>query len=69
MAIVRCKQGGLFETKWIPLVSFKAARFGSRRWQRCPVHRQWEWVERLDESTLTDADRAAAARYPAGRLP
>jgi hypothetical protein len=69
MAIVRCSQGGLFESKWIPLISVKAVRLGRRRWQRCPVHRRWEMVQRVDEQTLSDQDRAEAARYPAGRLP
>ena len=69
MAIVRCKQGGLFETKWVPLSSFKAVRLGSRRLQKCPVHRRWELVQRVDPTTLSDEERAAAARYPAGRLP
>jgi hypothetical protein len=69
MAIVRCKQGGLFETKWVPLASFKAVRLGSRRLQKCPVHRRWELVQRVGATTLSDEERAAVARYPAGRLP
>jgi hypothetical protein len=69
MAIVRCTQGGLFETKWVPLASFKAVRLGSRRLQRCPVHRKWELVQRVEKTTLSDQELAEAARYPAGRLP
>jgi len=69
MAIVRCKQGGLFESKWVLLSSFKTVRLGSRRLQKCPVHRRWELVQRVDPTTLSDEERAAAARYPAGRLP
>ena len=69
MAIVRCKQGGLFETKWVLFSSFKAVRLGSRRLQKCPVHRRWELVQRVDPTTLSGEERAAAARYPAGRLP
>lgn len=69
MAIVRCKQGGLFETKWVPLASFKAVRLGSRRLQKCPVYRRWELVQQVDATTLSDEERAAAAQYPAGRLP
>ena len=69
MAIVRCKQGSLFETKWVPLVSFKAVRLGARRIQRCPIHSRWETVERVDEISLTDQERSDAARYPAGWLP
>jgi hypothetical protein len=69
MAIVRCGQGGFFETKWVPLVSFRAVRLGSRRFQRCPVHGRWELIERVDPATLTPEERAEASRYPAGRLP
>ena len=69
MPIVRCKQGGLFETEWVSLVSFKAVRLGPYRLQKCPVHRRWELVQRVDPTTLSGEERAAAARYPAGRLP
>jgi hypothetical protein len=69
MAVVRCSQGGLFETKWIPLVSFKAVRLGGRRLQRCPVHRKWEAVERVDPATLSKAQQSEASQYPAGWLP
>jgi hypothetical protein len=69
MAIARCSQGGLFETKWVPLASFKAVRLGSRRLQRCPVHRKWELIERVDPATLSEAQRSEAAQYPAGWLP
>lgn len=69
-AIARCSQGAVFETVWIPLLSFKAVRLGrTTRLQRCPVHRRWELVDRLDPESLSDADRADAARHPTGRLP
>jgi hypothetical protein len=69
VAIVRCSRGGLFETVWIPLVSFKAIRLGPFRIQRCPVHDRVELVRRVDPDTLSSKERAAAARYPAGRIP
>ncbi|GAB1645722.1 hypothetical protein [Krasilnikovia sp. MM14-A1259] len=69
MAIVRCQRGGLFETIWVPLVSFKAVRLGSRRFQRCPVHGRWELIEQVDAATLSDQERAQAARFPAGPVP
>jgi hypothetical protein len=34
---VRCKDGPLFTTIWIPLGSVKAMRLGGARFQRCPV--------------------------------
>jgi hypothetical protein len=67
--IVRCSRGALFETIWVPLVSFKAIRLGSKRLQRCPVHARWELVQRADPSTLTPAERAEGAEHPAGPIP
>ncbi len=58
--IVRCSSGGFFSTIWIPLVSLKAVRLGTSRYQRCPVHHRWEKVSRVDESALT-ADETATA--------
>jgi hypothetical protein len=69
VVIVRCMRGALFETVWIPLVSFKALRLGPLRIQRCPVHRRWEVVKPVDPATLSDAERAQAARYPAEPIP
>ena len=62
-------RGGLFETVWIPLGSFKAIRLGVFRIQRCPVHARFEVVRRVDPDTLTNEERAAAARYPADPIP
>lgn len=45
----------MFTTIWIPWVSFKAIRLGSRRFQHCPVGHHWSVVERLD---LADAEPA-----------
>jgi hypothetical protein len=69
VVIARCMRGGLFETVWIPLISFKALRLGPLRIQRCPVHRRWEVVQTVDPATLSDAERAEAARYPAEPIP
>jgi len=69
VVIVRCMRGGLFETVWVPLVSFKAVRLGPLRIQRCPVHRHVEVVQPVDPATLSDAERAEAARYPAEPIP
>jgi hypothetical protein len=65
-AIAECSEGALFETLWVPHVSFRAIRLGNRRLQRCPVHRRWQLVHRVAPATLTDEQLAAAARYPAG---
>ncbi len=62
--IVRCRQGHLFTTTWIPGASVKALRLGPWRIQRCPVGRHWSLVtpvavDRLSES---DRDRARSVR-------
>lgn len=58
--IVRCDSGALYSSIWIPMVSFKAARLGTSRFQRCPVHHRWERARLVDPSTLSAAERAAA---------
>lgn len=59
--VVRCRDGHLFTTIWIPMASLKALRLAGKRWQRCPVGRHWTTVAPVDESTL-DASALASAR-------
>lgn len=59
--VVRCRQGHLFTTVWVPGVSVKALRLGWWRLQRCPVGRHWSLVTPVREAELTDAERQAAA--------
>lgn len=59
--VVRCSAGHLFTTRWVPLMSFKAVRLGSKRWQRCPVGKHWTTVSRVDVSELTAAELTDAA--------
>jgi hypothetical protein len=58
--IVRCGQGHLFTTIWIPAASVKSLRFGMRRFQRCPVGRHWTMVTPVRASELSDDERRAA---------
>ena len=51
--VVRCRQGHLFTTLWIPGASLKAVRLGWWRVQRCPVGRHWSLVAPVRESDLT----------------
>jgi hypothetical protein len=66
---VRCSQGHLFTTIWIPLGSLKAVRLGVRRYQRCPVGHHWALVTPLDPATASPADLAAAAAVHDLRIP
>lgn len=60
---VRCRDGHLFTTIWVPGVSFKAVRLGWWRFQRCPVGDHWTLVVPVRSSDLTDEERAEAALH------
>ncbi|KAH8884905.1 hypothetical protein GQ53DRAFT_829290 [Thozetella sp. PMI_491] len=51
--IVRCSEGHLYTTIWVPMVSLKALRFGQQRFQHCPVGHHWAMAERVDETQLS----------------
>ncbi len=67
--IVRCRDGHLFTTLWVPGASVKAVRLGWWRYQRCPVGGHWSFVTPVQESELTDAERDRALANPDIRLP
>lgn len=67
--VVRCRDGHLFTTIWIPGVSLKAIRLGWIRFQRCPVGDHLTFVTPVPPSQLTDAQRWMAARYRDGPVP
>jgi hypothetical protein len=58
--VVRCRNGHLSTTRWIPGVNLTGLDFGVARWQRCPVGRHWSLVRPVLESTLTDDERKFA---------
>lgn len=45
--VVRCTAGHLYTTIWIPGVSLKAVRWGSRRFQYCPVGKHWAMTRQV----------------------
>jgi hypothetical protein len=64
--IVRCRDGHLFSTIWIPGASLKALRLEPVRWMRfqyCPVGRHWAPVVPVKDSDLTDEDRRIALEH------
>jgi len=61
--IVRCRDGHLFTTIWIPGLSVKAARLGRWRFQRCPVGRHWSIVTPVREADLSEEARRSAAAH------
>lgn len=67
--IVRCRQGHLFSTIWIPAASVKSVRVGWWRFQRCPVGGHWWLVTPVRESRLTAWERRRARQRADARLP
>jgi hypothetical protein len=67
--VVRCHNGHLFTTIWIPAVSVKSARLGWWRFQYCPVGRHWSIVSPVREDELSGRQRRAARGRQDIRLP
>jgi hypothetical protein len=61
--LVRCRQGHLFTTVWIPGGSVKAVRLGFWRIQWCPVGHHVDLVRPVKGADLTDAEREFAAAH------
>jgi hypothetical protein len=60
---VRCRDGHVFSTVWIPGASVKALRLGPWRAQWCPVGRHFTLVTLLKDADLTEAERSSAAGH------
>jgi hypothetical protein len=67
--VVRCRDGHLFTTLWIPGASVKAVRLGWWRYQRCPVGHHWSLVTPVRVSEMTQEERRIAAGSHDVRLP
>ncbi len=67
--VVRCRQGHLFTTVWIPGASVKALRLGLWRLQWCPVGRHVTIVIPVKDADLTEIEREFAAGHHDVRVP
>lgn len=67
--VVRCRDGHLFSTLWIPAASVKALRLGPWRVQRCPVGHHWTIVTPVNRAQLSDEELAQALATRDVRLP
>ncbi len=67
--IVRCREGHLFTTIWIPGVSLKSLRLGGWRFQHCPVGHHWAVVAPINEADLTEQELRTARAHRDLRLP
>jgi hypothetical protein len=61
--VVRCRQGHLFTTVWIPGASVKSLRLGFWRVQWCPVGRHVDVVRPVKEAELTADGRSFAMSH------
>jgi hypothetical protein len=66
---VRCRDGHVYTTIWIPGASVKSARLGPWRLQRCPVGRHWSIVTPVRASDLTPWQRRSARAHKDIRVP
>jgi len=67
--VVRCRQGHLYTTIWLPGGSLKSVRFGFWRFQRCPVGRHWSIVTPVREADLTAQETRTAREHRDIRIP
>ena len=67
--VVRCRDGHLFTTLWIPGASLKALRLGGWRLQHCPVGHHWSVVTPVRRSDLSKRDERVASETKDIRIP
>jgi hypothetical protein len=67
--VVRCRQGHLFTTLWIPGVKLKALDLVVARVQHCPVGHHWTLVLPVRDAGLSDEERQFAAEHRDIRIP
>jgi len=67
--VVRCRQGHLFTTVWIPGVKFKEIDLVVARVQRCPVGKHWSLVVPVRNVDLTDEELQFAREHHDVRIP
>jgi hypothetical protein len=61
--VVRCRQGHVFTTMWIPGVKLKELDLVVARVQHCPVGNHWSLVVPVREGELTDGEREFAEQH------
>ena len=67
--VVRCRQGHLFTTVWIPGVKLKELDLVVARLQYCPVGRHWSLVVPVRDTDLTEEERQFAREHHDIRIP
>jgi hypothetical protein len=67
--VVRCRQGHVFTTIWIPGVKLKALDLVVARVQHCPVGKHWSLVVPVREADLTAGELRFAQQHHDVRIP
>ena len=67
--VVRCRQGHMFSTIWIPGVKLKELDLVVARVQRCPVGKHWSLVVPVREKDLTETELESAREHHDIRIP
>jgi hypothetical protein len=67
--VVRCRQGHLFTTVWIPGVKLKEIDLVVARVQCCPVGKHWSLVVPVRNVNLTDEEIQFAREHHDIRIP
>ena len=67
--VVRCRQGHLFSTIWIPGVKLKELDLVVARVQRCPVGQHWSLVVPVRNTDITEEKRQFALDHHDIRIP
>jgi hypothetical protein len=61
--VVRCRQGHVYSTIWIPGVKLKGLDLVVARVQHCPVGKHWSLVVPVREADLTEGERQFARAH------
>ena len=67
--VVRCRQGHLFATIWIPGVKLMKVDLVVARVQRCPVGQHWSLVVPVRDKDLTQEELQFAREHHDIRVP
>jgi hypothetical protein len=67
--VVRCRQGHLFTTIWIPGVKLKSVDLVVARVQYCPVGQHWSLVVPVRDKDLTADELQVAREHHDIRIP
>jgi len=67
--IVRCRQGHMYSTVWLPGVKFKELDLAVARVQRCPVGQHWSLAVPVRDVSLTEEERQYALAHHDIKIP